>query len=176
MNHIHILEQKYYNLFEDYPQLHPEAVANSCKWYNTWSAESYTSENMVLTFVLLQNNTEADLWGKCIELYESFSEEQQGGPLMLCLILRRIRDHSEQALDIIKVKIQELKITSIEGEDVDAIKSAVNELEQASHALSKAMYEQTGSNGAQAADATDAPVDAAAEDDAIDAEFEVKND
>lgn len=65
------------------------------------------------------------------------------------------------------------------GEDVDAIKSAVKELEQASHALSKALYESKAADGegGEAGDAepsADATADSS--DDAVDAEFEVKND
>lgn len=64
-------------------------------------------------------------------------------------------------------------------EDVDAIKSAVKELEQASHALSKALYESKAADGegGEAGDAepsADATADSS--DDAVDAEFEVKND
>ena len=65
-------------------------------------------------------------------------------------------------------------------EDVDAIKSAVKELEQASHALSKAMYENSEAAGetgeAGAASEGESSEEASSEDDAIDAEFEVKND
>jgi molecular chaperone DnaK len=63
------------------------------------------------------------------------------------------------------------------GVDVPAIKSAISELEQASHAFSKILYEksQTASapdaEGGQADDSS-AP---AGDDDAIDAEFEVKD-
>ncbi len=62
------------------------------------------------------------------------------------------------------------------GDDAQAIKSAIGELEQASQAFSKTLYER-----AQAAPAGDegAGNDAAAaspgDDDAIDAEFEVKD-
>ena len=66
--------------------------------------------------------------------------------------------------------------------DADAIKSALAELEQASHAVSKAMYEASSRAGAAgaAAGAGAAPEAAGAaaagkkDDDAIDAEFEVK--
>jgi molecular chaperone DnaK len=63
--------------------------------------------------------------------------------------------------------------------DADAIKSALSELEQASHAVSKAMYEASSRAGAgAAAGATPETSGAAAgskkDDDAIDAEFEVK--
>jgi molecular chaperone DnaK len=63
------------------------------------------------------------------------------------------------------------------GDDVDAITSAHDALEQAAHALSKVLYEQTAQQRAGAA----GPETAAAgtgkgSDDAIDAEFEVKKD
>ena len=64
-------------------------------------------------------------------------------------------------------------------DDVDAIKAAVKELEQASHALSKAMYDGAEAAGAADGDAeatAEESASAPAEDDAIDAEFEVKND
>ena len=69
------------------------------------------------------------------------------------------------------------------SDDVDRIKSAVHELEQASHALSKTLYEKAGAQAAGAAGGdggphpTGQPSGAAAgggEDEAIDAEFEVK--
>jgi molecular chaperone DnaK len=61
------------------------------------------------------------------------------------------------------------------GEDADAIKSAVGELEQASHALSKAMYEKQQTSGGGASGTTEAgdgkkPGD----EEVVDAEFEVK--
>jgi molecular chaperone DnaK len=64
--------------------------------------------------------------------------------------------------------------------DVDAIKSALGELEQASHAVSKTMYEsasRAGGAGAAAAASPEAAGPAGAgkpEEEAIDAEFEVK--
>jgi molecular chaperone DnaK len=61
------------------------------------------------------------------------------------------------------------------GEDVQAIRSALEQLEAASHAMSKTLYEAgvrgAGATGAQAADGSPK-----ADDEAIDAEFEVKKD
>lgn len=72
------------------------------------------------------------------------------------------------------------------GTDVDAIKSALDQLEQASHAFSKALYEKAAAAGAQpGAQAGPQPGAQQAgpqggeaksgDDDTIDAEFEVKN-
>ncbi len=63
--------------------------------------------------------------------------------------------------------------TAAEGTDTAAIKSAVKELEQTSHALSKAMYENADATGGGAPAAATADTNGSA-DDAIDAEFEVK--
>ncbi len=68
------------------------------------------------------------------------------------------------------------------GDDLDRIKSAVHELEQASHALSKTLYEKAGPQAAAGAAAGDGGPQAGGQpsgtaggdDDAIDAEFEVK--
>ncbi len=60
------------------------------------------------------------------------------------------------------------------GEDVDAITSAHDALEQAAHALSKVLYETVQRDGGAAGGGT-APAGAAS-DDTIDAEFEVKKD
>ena len=62
------------------------------------------------------------------------------------------------------------------GDDVAAIKSAVGELEQASHALSQTLYESSQSGAASTAESAGAgEATAEADDDTIDAEFEVKD-
>ena len=65
-----------------------------------------------------------------------------------------------------------------QGEDLQAIKSAVAELEQVSNALGKTLYEkaETGTAEASESNGAEAPDSAGgADDDAIDAEFEVKD-
>ena len=68
---------------------------------------------------------------------------------------------------------------AIATEDLAKIKSATESLEQASHAMSKAMYESAAAanaakHGAESAESMGANPDAKGDDDAIDAEFEVK--
>ncbi len=86
----------------------------------------------------------------------------------------KLQDSDKEPLEAAIKKVREAN----EGEDVDAIKSAVKELEQASHALSKAMYENADAADGEAGDANAEPAGATAgggDDDAIDAEFEVKD-
>ena len=79
----------------------------------------------------------------------------------------KLKDGDKEPIEAAVEKVRE----AVKGVDTDAIKSAVGELEQASHAMSAAMY--SAAEGEQAAPAESADA-APADDDAIDAEFEVK--
>ena len=89
----------------------------------------------------------------------------------------KLKDSDKQPLEHAIEKTREVA----KGDDVQGIKSAISELEQASHAFSKTLYEGAGadpSGGAtpEAAPADGGAADSGSDDDAIDAEFEVKKD
>ena len=85
----------------------------------------------------------------------------------------KLQDSDRQPLEAAIEKVRK----AMEGDNAESIKSATKELEQASHAFSKMMYEKTAAAGADAdASPETEPVGATSDDDAIDAEFEVKND
>ena len=86
----------------------------------------------------------------------------------------KLQDGDKEPLENAISKVRE----AAKEDDVDAIKSAVSELEQASHAFSKAMYESADKDGSgeENPEPAETAGAAASEDDAIDAEFEVKND
>lgn len=89
----------------------------------------------------------------------------------------KLKDADKQPLEAAISKTREVA----KGEDVQAIKSAISELEQASHALSKTLYEDVSPAGDDAAGAAETSSDdssdaSADEEDTIDAEFEVKKD
>ena len=93
-----------------------------------------------------------------------------------------IEEHAEKLSDADKEavkKAMEKTREAAKGDDIQAIKSALSELEQASHALSKSLYETTGAGAADpeaaAAAGASAPEPGAPDDDTIDAEFEVKD-
>ncbi len=84
--------------------------------------------------------------------------------------VEKLKDSDREPLEAAIGKVRE----AAKGVDTDAIKSAVKELEQASHAMSAAMYANaTESKTPETAGAT--ADSSGAEDDAIDAEFEVKD-
>ena len=125
-----------YDLFQHYAKFTADMVANSCAWYNYWLSEPYVRENMTYSLAFLQNNTSDSLWAKCLETYDDFDPAQQGGPLMLFLVLKKIQDTSESAIESLKTRIANLKIRDLKGEDVDLavsmIRSTVTALEGAS--------------------------------------------
>ncbi len=85
----------------------------------------------------------------------------------------KLRDSDKEPLRKAIDKTKEVAKT----DDVDAIRAAVNELEQASHAFSKSLYERNAGREAKRAEGGRERSEAgASDDDAIDAEFEVKDD
>ncbi|MDR1493775.1 MAG: molecular chaperone DnaK [Planctomycetaceae bacterium] len=87
----------------------------------------------------------------------------------------KLRDTDKDAINAAIKKTRD----AIATDNVDQIKAATEELEQASHAMSKAMYEATQQQGTAGADAatggaSSSEAEKSGDDDAIDAEFEVK--
>jgi len=91
-----------------------------------------------------------------------------------------VKENDEKLTDADKAPLEAAIAKAREtakGEDADAIQSAHDALEQASHALSKVRYESQAADAAGGDPAGSEPAGAAAaSDDTIDAEFEVKQD
>ncbi|MCU0981395.1 MAG: molecular chaperone DnaK [Pirellulaceae bacterium] len=107
------------------------------------------------------------------ELVEARNQADQ-----MCYQLEKLmKEHADKIGETDKVPLQKAveKVREVaKGDDVAAIKSAVSDLEQASHAFSKMLYEkQTAGAHAGPADGGK-PAGGGTQDDAIDAEFEVK--
>jgi molecular chaperone DnaK len=101
----------------------------------------------------------------------------------MCFQLEKlIKEHEAKLRDADKTAVNaaiEKTRTAAKGDNIEAIKSAIHELEQASHALSKNLYEAAapppdGAAGTQQ-QASPGAASAGSDDDAIDAEFEVKD-
>ncbi len=80
----------------------------------------------------------------------------------------KLDEASKTALEASIAKVREVE----QSDDVEKIKSAIEELTQASHALSKAMYESQAAGGEPGGDG--AAPQGAADEEVIDAEFEKK--
>lgn len=121
-------------------------------------AESHADEDR-RKFELASARNEAD--NMCYQLEKMIKEHSE-----------KLKDSDKQPLEAAIKKVRDLAAQ----DDVAAIKSAVKELEAASHALSKVMYEKSDAAAAAAPSGGPAPSAQSAGDDAIDAEFEVKKD
>lgn len=106
------------------------------------------------------------------------AEAVNKGQNLIYQIEKMIKDQGDKLSDADKQPMEAAikKVNdAISSNDLEAIKSATNDLEQASHAFSKTIYEKSGASataepgGNQPAGST-----ASSDDDAIDAEFEVK--
>jgi molecular chaperone DnaK len=88
----------------------------------------------------------------------------------------KLKDSDKAALESAIARVRE----AAKGDDAAAIKSAVGDLETASHAMSEALYKAAGEGAAASGDGAQAAAGGSAgkqgaDDDAIDAEFEVKS-
>ena len=83
----------------------------------------------------------------------------------------KLTDADRQPLNSAIEKVK----SALAGTDLDPIKTATTELEQAYQGFSKTLYEKTAASGAAGATGGEAAAKGSnADDDAIDAEFEVK--
>jgi molecular chaperone DnaK len=97
----------------------------------------------------------------------------------MCYQLEKlIKENDAKLSDADKAPLQKAieKVREVaKGEDVQAIKSAVSDLEQASHAFSKVLYESQAAAQTAGTQPDTSQAAAGGDDDAIDAEFEVKS-
>ena len=119
------IHEKTYNVLHDYATLHVAMVANGTTWIQNWIKSKATRENIALTLEFLRNNTGVELWGKAYEEHQEYRAYQQGGPLMLFLIMKRILDVSEASILALVLRIKEMKLSKMPGEDVEEAVSMI---------------------------------------------------
>jgi len=83
----------------------------------------------------------------------------------------KLDDSSKSAIETAMQKVRDAE----KGDDVAALKSALEDLEQATHALSKHIYEASAQAGATGAAGDGDAKASSSDDDVIDAEFETKS-
>ncbi len=105
------------------------------------------------------------------------AEERNKADHLVYQLEKLMTEHEDKLTDTdrepLKQAIEKVK-EAAKGEDVDAIKSSLRELEQVQQAFTKLLYEKTQAT-AGAAESSEGGSDGPADDEAIDAEFEVKN-
>jgi molecular chaperone DnaK len=121
-------------------------------------AESHAEEDKKKR-QLVEARNEAD--SRCYQLEKLIKEQGD-----------KLKESDKHALEAAITKVRE----AAKGEDATAIRSAIQELEAASHAMSEALYKAATASAAGAAGSTQTDgAQPAADEDTIDAEFEVKS-
>jgi hypothetical protein len=113
----HECYQPPYDLFVDHYKLTAAQVALSCLYWRTWIGPSapYILQNLQFTVDALEQNSSDSLWSRALQDMAEFPLQQQGGPLILFLELKRIRNTSEAAMDTLKAQFRAIKIKKIKG-------------------------------------------------------------
>ena len=106
------------DLFTEYSIITEEEVAKSNRWYYTWPKASSFRQNLKLTQEFMANHTTERLWEKCLETYESYPPEEQGGPLIFIIMIKKLVSDTESAVTLLQGTIEKIKITDYEGENV----------------------------------------------------------
>jgi molecular chaperone DnaK len=123
-------------------------------------AESHADEDKAKR-ALIEARNEAE--SRCYHLEKLIKEQGD-----------KLAASDKQALEAAIEKVRQ----AAANEDVEQIKSAISELETASHAMSETLYKSAGAASAQQQEASPPPEsdqESSSDDDAIDAEFEVKS-
>ncbi|MGE3409304.1 MAG: molecular chaperone DnaK [Pirellulales bacterium] len=119
-------------------------------------AELHAAEDKKLR-ELLELRNQADT--RCYQLEKKLKENES-----------KLGDADKAAVEATVTKVRGVA----QGEDAEAIKSAISELEHAEQAMAKALYEASSADGESSAADGGGSSKPKGEDDAIDAEFEVK--
>ena len=107
----------------------------------------------------------------------NLAEARNQADSMCYNVEKLIKEHGDKLKDSDKAPLESAMTKAREaakGEDVDTIKNATAELEQASHALSKVLYESQQAAGAAEPQAGAADGQKPGDEEVVDAEFEVK--
>jgi len=123
---------------------------------------------------------EAEMYAEQDKRRRELAEQRNKADSMCWELEKLLREHDAKLSSADKEAVQraiERTREAAKSEDIDRIKSAVRELEQAAHALSKTLYSRAAQATAGAAGSSQATSSGktSSDDDAIDAEFEVKN-
>jgi hypothetical protein len=107
------------NVFKSYATLTLDSVARSNEWYRRWAVSEEYENNLRLSLDFLQRNTTDSLWEKCLEKHNLYPPEQQGGPLIFLIMMKKIQTNTEDAVRYLVEGIQKMKLSDFDGENID---------------------------------------------------------
>jgi hypothetical protein len=115
------LEAETYDLLEQHRTVTLDQVVLSTLFYTIWSKDKFVLEDFAIQMQCLQNNVHHSLWTRCQEEIKGVHPLAQTGPVMLYIILRRMRDCSENTSFLLLDRLKNYKISDKDGEDIDLV-------------------------------------------------------
>jgi hypothetical protein len=106
------------DLYQDYSNIRIEQVARSNLWYIEWMIEPYFEQNLQLTNAFFQNNVSDNLSMKISEMYRTFKEGKQGGPLFFILMMNHLLSNTEEVAMSLKERVKKFSIKSVQGKNI----------------------------------------------------------
>lgn len=114
------------NLFKDYAMLTLQDVIASTQWYATFPSEPYHRQNLALTLEYLRTHTQAGLERKVNFALKSVPAGCRSGPVFLFLLIGQLMASNESTAKTLISRLETIKISSYDGEDVEVVVSHLN--------------------------------------------------
>jgi hypothetical protein len=109
------------DLFLLWSQLPISDVALHVRFLRTHVANDFIVSNLNLTKKFFQNNSSADLYNKCLESFNLYPEVEQGGPLLLHIMLNHLAVSNDRIAGNLLADLKTLSLSTYEGENVQTL-------------------------------------------------------
>jgi ribosomal protein L40E len=124
--------------FEEWSQLTIEDVVHHTTFLRTYVTKPfYFSSNLLLTEQFLINNMDDDLYCKCLETYQYQPPSARGGPLLFITMLKELVENKQDIARSLFIKLQSLKLSDFEGENVTEGVSTIRQIIKRLHAMER---------------------------------------
>lgn len=117
------------DLMVDYASLKISEVATSSQWYRQYTtADMDLSTDLDWSYRMLKANIESKLMMQLQQQYDQFPLSQQGGPLLLILLLKSLLHTNEAVVRKLFDLVKTYKIRDQAGENIEAVCSLLKSI------------------------------------------------
>ncbi|KAG7368578.1 hypothetical protein IV203_031321 [Nitzschia inconspicua] len=109
------------DLFTQYGVLKITDVLASNAWFRTWSADPWICPNLELSASYLYARMAPDLRSILRTKHDAFPPAQQGGPLLLYLLINQVVAANESVGRVLVDRLSTVTISSYPGEDISKV-------------------------------------------------------
>ncbi|KAG7370590.1 hypothetical protein IV203_019160 [Nitzschia inconspicua] len=109
------------DLFTQYGVLKLMDVLASNAWFRTWSADPWICSNLELSASYLYARMPPDLRSILRTKHDAFPPAQQGGPLLLYLLINQVVAANESVGRVLVDRLSTVTISSYPGEDISKV-------------------------------------------------------